>query len=190
VLQLERRNSELQSRVEELLADSETRALATAADSDVTAQYRALLRLKLQEDYSDYLALEKNLPEFVVQQHYRAVIRHVFGVLREEGVSLEGDLPPPPPEPLPPPPPPPIIEGEDDDEDSALDELDAEPDSEPAEVEPVDELVEEAPESTASADEPAEETSPEGGEIDEPAEEMTGPDASDASPGEKPGDQK
>jgi hypothetical protein len=144
VLQLEQRNAELQTRVEELLADSETRALATAADADVTAQFRTLLKLKLQEDYSDYLALEKNLPEFVVQQHYRALIRHVFGVLRDEGVSLVGDLPPPPPDPLPPPPPPPVIEDEDDDEDSALDKLDedTEPDAEDAEVEPAAEPVE------------------------------------------------
>lgn len=142
ILQLERRNSELQFRVEELLADSETRALATSADADITVQYRTLLKLKLQEDYSDYLALEKNLPEYVVQQHYRSLIRHVFGVLREEGVTLEGDLPPPPPEPLPPPPPPPVIEDEEDEEDSALDQLDAEPDSEQAEHDAPEESTE------------------------------------------------
>jgi hypothetical protein len=161
VLQLERRNGELQGRVEELLADSETRALATAADSDVTAQFRTLLKLKIQEDYSDYLALEKNSPEYVVQQHYRALIRHVFGVLREEGIGLEGDLPPPPPEPLPPPPPPPVIEDEGDEEDSPLDELDSEPDAEPAEAEPVEEHIDEAEEVSASAEQgdgtPAEE---------------------------------
>jgi hypothetical protein len=176
VLQLERRNNELQTRVEELLADSETRALATAADADITVQFRTLLKLKLQEDYSDYLALEKNLPEFVVQQHYRALIRHVFGVLRDEGVSLEGDLPPPPPEPLPPPPPPPIIEDEEEDEDSALDELDAEPDSEAAEAE--------APESdTSDADSEADEGESEEGEptdalngdIEESGEASAGP---------------
>jgi hypothetical protein len=152
IVQLEQRNTELQSRVEELLADSETRALATAADADVTAQYRTLLKLKLQEDYSDYLALEKNLPEYVVQQHYRALIRHVFGVLRDEGVGLQGDLPPPPPEPLPPPPPPPVIEDEEEEEDSPLDKLDedAEPDAEQAEAdeaeEPLEEVAEEAEE--------------------------------------------
>ena len=147
VLQLEQRNAELQSRVEELLADSETRALATAADSEVTGQYRTLLKLKLQEDYSDYLALEENLPEYVVQQHYRALIRHVFQTLRDEGVALHGDLPPPPPAPLPPPPPPPVVEDEEEEEDSPLDRIegdaaeerhigsDVEPDAEPAEVE-------------------------------------------------------
>ena len=140
VLQLEHRNNELQARVEELLADSETRALATASDTDVTAQYRTLLKLKLQEDYSDYRALESNSPEFVVQQHYRALIRHVFSILRDEGISLEGDLPPPPPDPLPPPPPPPVIEDDEEEEESPLDKLDedTEPDAEQAEAEAIE----------------------------------------------------
>lgn len=174
VLQLERRNAELQTRVEELLADSETRALATSADADITVQYRTLLKLKLQEDYSDYLALEKNSPEFVVQQHYRAVIRHVFGVLRDEGVCLEGDLPPPPPEPLPPPPPPPVIEDEDEDEESALDQLDAEPDSEAAEAE--------APEDEDAEDEVDGEADTAESESAEPATDSNGDDSGEEAP--------
>jgi hypothetical protein len=134
VVQLEQRNNDLAGRVEELLADSEARALATAADNDITEQYRTLIKLKLQEDYNDYLALEKNSPEYVVQQHYRALIRHVFAILRDEGIGLKGDLPPPPPPPMPPPPPPPIIEDEEDEEASALDALDATPESAEAAV--------------------------------------------------------
>lgn len=174
VVQLERRNAELQTRVEELLADSETRALATSADADVTVQYRTLLKLKLQEDYSDYLALEKNAPEFIVQQHYRALIRHVFGIMREEGVALEGDLPPPPPEPLPPPPPPPVIEDEEEEEDSPLDRIDPEPDAEPAEAEHVEEPIDEPMEEAESVDEePAEEVEPASEVTDQPDEPET-----------------
>jgi len=181
IVQLEQRNSELQTRVEELLADSETRALATAADADVTVQYRTLLTLKLQEDYSDYLALEKNLPEFVVQQHYRALIRHVFGVLRDEGVGLQGDLPPPPPEPLPPPPPPPVIDDEEEEEDSPLDKLDEETDSEPSET---DEDVEAADDESAEDEIERDETSTE--EDGESEEAQAAPELADSEPEETP----
>lgn len=122
VLQLERRNADLQARVEELLADSEARALATASDADITGQYRTLLKLKLQEDYADYLSLESSEPDVIVQQHYRALTRHVFSTLRAEGIALEGDLPPPPPEPMPPPPPPPDVDDEEED-DEELDRI-------------------------------------------------------------------
>ncbi|MHA3771914.1 hypothetical protein ACXR0O_10300 [Verrucomicrobiota bacterium sgz303538] len=89
--QLESRNEELQARIEELTADSEARAVSVGAVSgepvsDPNAQLRTLLSLKLQEDYEDFLALEKESPDIVVQQHYRTVLRHVFHVLMQEGV--------------------------------------------------------------------------------------------------------
>lgn len=130
VLQLEARNGELQTRVEELLADSEMRAQIMATNTDdPSAQLRALLALKLQEDYADFIALEKGSPDVIVRQHYRGLIRSIFATLVGEGVPLVGDLPPPPPAPMPPPPPPPVDElDEEDDED---DELDPQPDSSP-----------------------------------------------------------
>ncbi len=91
--QLEARNAELQGRIEELTVDSEDRAAASEAASaseagapPPDAQLRTLLGLKLQDDFADFVALEKEAPDVVVQQHYRTVLRHVFEVLRQEGV--------------------------------------------------------------------------------------------------------
>jgi hypothetical protein len=93
VIQLENRAAELKTRVEELTADSEARALAMAAGTsepspDAVTQLRTLLALKLQDDFADFLALEKESPDFVVQQHYRGLIRHVFQILADEKVPL------------------------------------------------------------------------------------------------------
>jgi hypothetical protein len=93
VIQLEGRIAELNGRVEELTTDSEARALAMAAGSgdaapDATTQLRTLLALKLQEDYADFLALQKESPDAIVQQHYRGLINHVFDVLRGEQIPL------------------------------------------------------------------------------------------------------
>ena len=85
------RIGELQQRIEELTVDSEDRAASTAAPEAAAspdAQFRTLLSLKLQEDFEDFAALEKEEPDIVVQQHYRTVLRHVFEVLRAEGVRL------------------------------------------------------------------------------------------------------
>ena len=109
VIQLEGRSAELKSRVEELTADSEARALAMAAGSgdaapDAATQLRTLLALKLQEDYADFLALQKESPDAIVQQHYRGLINHVFDVLRGEQIPLTV-----PPEPIVEPPLPPAV---------------------------------------------------------------------------------
>jgi len=90
--QLEMRNVELQEQIQELRTDSEDRAASMAApESTVSpdAQLRVLLAFKLKEDFEDFAALEKEAPDIVVQQHYRTVLRHVFEVLRGEGVHLE-----------------------------------------------------------------------------------------------------
>ena len=91
--QLEGRVAELNSRVEELTSDSEARALAMAAGTtddapDAATQLRTLLALKLQEDYADFLTLQKESPDAIVQQHYRGLINHVFEVLRSEQIPL------------------------------------------------------------------------------------------------------
>jgi len=93
VIQLEGRVEELNARVEELTSDSEARALAMAAGTteaapDAVTQLRALLALKLQEDYADFLTLEKESPDAIVQQHYRGLINHVFEVLCGEQIPL------------------------------------------------------------------------------------------------------
>jgi hypothetical protein len=141
VAQLESRNAELQSRVEELLADSEQRALALAAGSDPIVQYRTLLKLKLQDDYGDYCALESHSPDLVVQQHYRTLIRSVFATLISEDIALEGALPPPPPAPQPPPPPPPVVDDEEPEDDDLPPELDEIPEDDESPAD--DDLAEE-----------------------------------------------
>lgn len=162
VIQLEQRNAELKSRVEELLADSETRALSMAAGTDAPApdaltQLRTLLALKLQEDYNDYIALESRSTDLIVQQHYRGLIRSVFATLRMEGIALSGELPPPPPEPPAPLPPPPA-DLDDEEEEDDLDIVDdAEPteESEPGDSEELEEHTGEVPdEPEAPAKEP------------------------------------
>jgi 7-keto-8-aminopelargonate synthetase-like enzyme len=91
--QLENRNVELQARLEELTADAEARAVSVGAVTDQpvedpNAQLRTLLALKMQEDFDDFIALEKESPDIVVQQHYRTVLRHVFEILKQEGVRF------------------------------------------------------------------------------------------------------
>ena len=89
--QLETRNAELVEHLQELKSDSEDRAASLAVpDAAVSpdAPLRTLLAFKLQEDFEDFIALEKEAPDIVVQQHYRTVLRHVFEVLRAEGVKL------------------------------------------------------------------------------------------------------
>ncbi|MCE9610902.1 MAG: hypothetical protein K8R23_11970 [Chthoniobacter sp.] len=93
-LQLEARNAELQTQITELTQHSEDVATSTGAMagepvSDTGAQLRTLLALKLQEDYADFLALEKESNDLVVQQHYKGLIRHVFEVLQQLEVPLK-----------------------------------------------------------------------------------------------------
>ncbi len=152
VIQLEQRNAELKARVEELLADSETRALSMAAGTDTPppdalTQLRNLLALKLQDEYSDYIALESRSTDLIVQQHYRGLIRSVFSTLRTEGIALAGELPPPPPEPPAPLPPPPVdIDDEEDEDDlDIVEDADPAEESETAEVEELEEHTGEVP---------------------------------------------
>jgi hypothetical protein len=98
-VQLEARITELQSRIDDLAADAEARATSAGAfapnpETNLDQQLRTLLSLKLQEAYADFLALESQDPDIVVQQHYGTVLREVFAVLKAEGVPLA-----PPPEP-------------------------------------------------------------------------------------------
>ncbi len=92
--QLEARNVELQTQITEFRQHSEDLATSTGAMagepvSDSGAQLRTLLALKLQEDYADFLALEKESNDLVVQQHYKELIRHVFEVLQQLEVPLK-----------------------------------------------------------------------------------------------------
>ncbi len=93
-VQLEGRISELQQRIQDLLGDGEDRAASLGAQSGTSApdsdsQLRALLALKLQENFADFCALEKASPAAVVQQHYKSLLQNVFDVLRHEGVLLK-----------------------------------------------------------------------------------------------------
>jgi hypothetical protein len=93
-LQLEARNGELQTRITELMQHSEDLAASRGAITgepvtDTAAQLRTLLGLKLNEDFADFLALEQESDDLVVQQHYPTILRHVFEVLREVQIPLE-----------------------------------------------------------------------------------------------------
>ena len=95
-LQLEARNAELQSQITELTQHSEDLATSTGAMAgepvnDTGAQLRTLLALKLQEDYADFLALEKESNDLVVQQHFKGLIRHVFEVLQQLEIPLRSE---------------------------------------------------------------------------------------------------
>ncbi len=95
-VQLEDRITELQARIDDLTNDSESRAVSTGALTGENPpspddQLRMLLALKLQEDYADFLALEQESRDIVVQQHYRTLLQDVFEVLKAEGVRLAGD---------------------------------------------------------------------------------------------------
>lgn len=92
--QLEARNTELQERITELTQHSEDVATSIGAMAgeqvaDTGTQLRSLLSLKLQEDYADFLALQKESNDIVVQQHYRSVLEHVFEVLKQLEVPLK-----------------------------------------------------------------------------------------------------
>ena len=94
--QLEARNAELQERITELTQHAEdvavsTGALTGAPVSDAAAQLRTLLALKLQEDFADFVALEKESNDLVVQQHYKSLLRHVFEVLQQLEVPLKAE---------------------------------------------------------------------------------------------------
>lgn len=95
--QLEARNAELKSRIDELTIDSEQRAASSGLTtdtpvSDPAAQLRTLLSFKLKDDYEDFLALQQEARDLVVQQHYRSVLQHVFDVLTAEGIDLKSPL--------------------------------------------------------------------------------------------------
>jgi hypothetical protein len=94
--QLESRNAELQSRLDELTLDSEARAASKGLVTDTPVEdtgkeLRTLLGFKLKEDFEDYQALEQEARDLVVQQHYRTLLRHVFEVLEGEGVRFDAD---------------------------------------------------------------------------------------------------
>lgn len=101
-VQLESRITELQSRIDDLTGDSEARAMSAGAfaaqpETNLDQQLRTLLSIKLQEAYADFLALESQDPDVVVQQHYGTVLREVFAVLKAEGVPLTPPTEQPPP---------------------------------------------------------------------------------------------
>ena len=92
--QLEFRNAELCARIEELTLDSEQRAVSRNLVSDASekpdpaTELKTLLGLKLREDFEDFQALEQEKKDLVVQQHYRSLLKHIFDILIQEGVSF------------------------------------------------------------------------------------------------------
>ncbi len=50
---------------------------------------KALLGIKLREDYAVYESLRSEAQDEVVRTHLRDVLAHIFEVLQSEGVSFE-----------------------------------------------------------------------------------------------------
>ncbi|NBV85655.1 MAG: hypothetical protein EBS01_05215 [Verrucomicrobia bacterium] len=98
--QLELRNAELKARIDELTLDSEERAASRGLITDSQApdpntQLQILLGWKLKDDFDDYLALQQESRDLVVQQHYKTLLGHVFEVLQAEGIQFEKSEPKP-----------------------------------------------------------------------------------------------
>jgi len=92
--QLELRNAELKSRIDELTLDSEERATSRGLVTDTeppdsNTQLQTLLGWKLKDDYDDFLALQQEARDLVVQQHYKTLLAHVFEVLQAEGIQFQ-----------------------------------------------------------------------------------------------------
>jgi hypothetical protein len=92
--QLELRNAELKSRIDELTLDSEERAASRGLITDTeppdpNTQLQTLLGWKLKDDYDDFLALQQEARDLVVQQHYKMLLTHVFEVLQAEGIQFQ-----------------------------------------------------------------------------------------------------
>lgn len=82
---LEATVTELRERLEELTANDEDHA-AVLEGSD---PLKALLGIKLREDYAVYESLRSEAQDEVVRTHLRDVLAHIFEVLQSEGVSFE-----------------------------------------------------------------------------------------------------
>ncbi len=96
--QLELRNAELKTRIDELTLDSEERATSRGLVTDSQApdpntQLQILLGWKLKDDFDDFLALQQESRDLVVQQHYKTLLGHVFEVLQAEGIQFENSEP-------------------------------------------------------------------------------------------------
>ena len=92
--QLELRNAELKTRIDELTLDSEERATSRGLITDTeppdpNTQLQTLLGWKLKDDYEDFLALQQEARDLVVQQHYKTLLGHVFEVLQAEGIQFQ-----------------------------------------------------------------------------------------------------
>ena len=92
--QLELRNAELKCRIDELTLDSEERATSRGLITDTeppdpNTQLQTLLGWKLKDDYDDFLALQQEARDLVVQQHYKTLLAHVFEVLQAEGIQFQ-----------------------------------------------------------------------------------------------------
>lgn len=92
--QLELRNAELKTRIDELTLDSEERATSRGLVTDTqppdpNTQLQTLLGWKLKDDHDDFLALQQEARDLVVQQHYKTLLAHVFEVLQAEGIQFQ-----------------------------------------------------------------------------------------------------
>lgn len=90
IVQLERINEELRSRLEDLALDGERRVQSlTSTDGTPQGERDQLitfLSLKLAKDYADFQKLGTEPDDEVFREHYRIVSQNVFEILAAEGI--------------------------------------------------------------------------------------------------------
>lgn len=88
---LEESVAELRQQLEEVAMHHEDVAAsrdAAAGNNDAGAEIKALLGLKLRNDFAEFHALRGESGTEVLRQHFREMLSHVFSVLQSEGVML------------------------------------------------------------------------------------------------------
>jgi len=89
--QLEETVTELRKQLEELAADHEDIAASMQAhdekpQADGKEQLKALLGIKLSEEYEEFQKLAKEPPDEVFREHYRLLLEDVFNELEKQGI--------------------------------------------------------------------------------------------------------
>jgi hypothetical protein len=93
--QLEETVTELRKQLEELAADHEDIATSMQAHSetpvvDEKEQLKALLAIKLKDNYAEFESLAKEPADEVFREHYRILLDEVFTELKKQGIVLGG----------------------------------------------------------------------------------------------------
>lgn len=90
-VQLQETVADLRQQLEDLAGDHEDRA-ASLQEGDELRQFKALLGIKLQTEYTEFKALRRESPTEVVRKHFRDLLDQIFEVLQAEGVVLKENV--------------------------------------------------------------------------------------------------